>query len=213
MVGRSDGFRCCEAYLSWHSESWYPGPGPGQKTLEALQQITWLLTTIKFSILTNWKQALFLHRVETSGRKTLEYYLLELGGPMVGISLLAEDGFASTEQKKAICKENGYLMRPDDDAYRCFCFSFFDLSSSRPGHGTKSCVVNGRLLRSFVQQADLHVIYKIVDVLHHCDVANLLDHEAWAYVALQQNLQDQVIPIPHGYFEVCGILRLFKSNS
>ena len=129
MVGsRSDGFRCCEAYLSWHSESCHgtPGRALAKKPWRLFNKSTdtWLLTTIKFSILTNWKQALFLHRVETSGRKTLEYYLLELGGPMVGIILLAEDGFALAEQKKAICKVNGYLMRPDDDAYRCFCFSF-----------------------------------------------------------------------------------------
>jgi hypothetical protein len=55
----------------------------------------------KFGILTNWQRALFLRRAETSDRKTLEYYLVELDGPghismlkaWVGMVLLAEDNW------------------------------------------------------------------------------------------------------------------------
>lgn len=54
----------------------------------------------KFGILTNWKRTWFLRRAETSQRKTLEYYLIELDGAnppismlkaWVGIILLAKD--------------------------------------------------------------------------------------------------------------------------
>jgi hypothetical protein len=42
----------------------------------------------KFSILTNWRRALFLRRAETFGRKTLEYYTIKLDAPGQPISML-----------------------------------------------------------------------------------------------------------------------------
>ena len=210
----------------------------GGQTLEALQQTYGYMTfnNNKYGILTNWKRALFLRRVETSGRKTLDYYLLELGGPIsmlkawVGIILLAEDDWfyasptpdsappsrnfgtskaALKERKKAIRKAKGYHMRPVDSHFQCidldFRLCFFDLSSYR--RGTKGCVVNGRFLRPSVEEGDLHVIYKVVDVFRYCDVADILEHEACAYAALQ-HLQGKVIPTLYGFYEVWGILRL-----
>ena len=51
----------------------------GRQTSDALQQIYGYMTfnNIRFGILTNWKCALFLRRVEKLGHVTLEYYPLE----------------------------------------------------------------------------------------------------------------------------------------
>jgi hypothetical protein len=70
-----------------------------EQSLDALQQIYGYMTfnENKFGILTNWQHALFLRRAETPDRKTLEYYLIELDGPIsmlkawVGMVLLVED--------------------------------------------------------------------------------------------------------------------------
>ena len=209
----------------------------GQQTSEALQQIYGYMTfnNNKFGILTNWKCALFLRRAETSERtKTLEYHLLELGGPIsmlkawVGIILLAEDNWfymsptpdsaplsrnskfgTSTAALKERRAGKGYHMHPVDGKYQCIALDFhscfFDLSSCH--HGTKSCVLNGRFLRPSVEEGDLHVIYKVVDVSRYCDVADMLEHEACAFAALE-NLQGKVIPTLYGYYEIWGILRL-----
>ncbi|KAF8966457.1 hypothetical protein BDZ97DRAFT_1657681, partial [Flammula alnicola] len=211
-----------------------------RQSLEALQQIYGYMTfnNNKYGILTNWKRAWFLRRAETSGRKTLEYYLFKLGGPIsmlkawVGMVLLAEDDWfyaspnpdsaspsqtfgtstaALTEQKKAIhkAKRYPYHMPPIDGKYQCLALDFrlciFDLSSAR--RGAKGCVVNGRLLQSSTEEDDLHVIYKVVDILRYHDVADMLEGEACAYAALQ-DLQGQVIPTLYGFYEVWGILRL-----
>jgi len=77
----------------------------------------------KFGILTNWRRALFLRRAETSGRKTLEYYLVELDEPnppismlkaWVGIVLLAEDDwfYASPTQSSAPPGRNFGTSKP-----------------------------------------------------------------------------------------------------
>jgi hypothetical protein len=70
-----------------------------EQSLDTLQQIYGYMTfnENKFGILTNWQHALFLRRAETPDRKTLEYYLVELDGPIsmlkawVGMVLLVED--------------------------------------------------------------------------------------------------------------------------
>lgn len=194
--------------------------------LEALQQTYGYMTfnENRFGILTNWKRALFLRRAESSGHKTLEYYLLELGGPIsmlkawVGIILLAENNwfYASPTPNSAppsrtfgasttALKERKYHIRPVDGKYPCialdFCLCFFDLNSSRSGE--KGCVVNGRLLQSSAEESDLHVIYKVVDIFRHHDAADMLEREACVYAALQ-NLQGQVIPICCMASTMCG---------
>ena len=72
---------------------------PSTQSLHALEQTYGYMTfnDNNFGILTNWKRALFLRRAETQDRKALEYYLVELGGPLsmlkawVGMALLARD--------------------------------------------------------------------------------------------------------------------------
>ena len=51
-----------------------------QQSFHALEQIYGYMTfnNNKFGILTNWQRALFLRRAETSDRKTLDYYTIEL---------------------------------------------------------------------------------------------------------------------------------------
>ena len=53
---------------------------------------------------------------------------------------------------------------------------------------------------------NLCVICKVVDILRHPAIEDLLDNEAHAYAALQ-NLQGQVIPTFYGVFKVWGILK------
>jgi hypothetical protein len=55
-----------------------------EQSLDALQQNYGYMTfnENKFGILTNWQHALFLRRADTPDRKTVEYYLVELDGPI-----------------------------------------------------------------------------------------------------------------------------------
>jgi hypothetical protein len=146
-----------------------------KQSLDALQQIYRYMTfnNNKFGILTNWQRALFLRCAETSDRKTLEYYLVELDGPIsmlkawVGMVLLADRFYASPtissappdrhfrnsatawkERKKAAENAQEYHMLPINNKYQRLPLDFrlcrFDLSSVRCGE--KGCVVTARLL-------------------------------------------------------------------
>ncbi|KAK2465075.1 hypothetical protein APHAL10511_002883 [Amanita phalloides] len=127
-----------------------------KQSLEALQQIYGYMTfnNNKFGILTNWQRALFLCRIETSNRKTLQYYLIELDRPVcmsmlkawVGMVLLAEaDWFyasptissgppglnfgtstiaARKQREKAFQDAQKYRMLPDDGTYKCITLDF-----------------------------------------------------------------------------------------
>jgi len=127
-----------------------------QQSVHALEQIYGYMTfnNNKFGILTNWKRALFLRRAETSDRKILEYYTLELDGPRqpismlkawVGMVLLAEDDWfyasptkspappgrnfgtstaAWKERKRAVDVAQGYHMQPVDGEYRHLALDF-----------------------------------------------------------------------------------------
>ena len=180
----------------------------------------------RFGILTNWQRALFLRR----DRKTLEYYTVELDGPIsmlkawVGMVLLAEDNWfyapedqnfgtssaAWKEQKRAISDAQEYHMLPVNGDYRCLPLDIrlchFDLSSAR--HGENGChVVNARFVAPSVGKPDLQVVCKIVDVLRYPEAAESLNKEAHTYAALK-NLQGKVIPTLYGYYEIWGFLRI-----
>ncbi|KAH9978169.1 hypothetical protein BGW80DRAFT_1435771 [Lactifluus volemus] len=162
-----------------------------KQSLHALQQIYGYMTfnENKFGILTNWQRALFLRRAE----KTLEYYLVELDGP---ISMLK----AWVGMYHMLPINSNHQRLPLD-----FRFCRFDLSSAR--RAEKGCVVTARLLSSSIGKRHLHVVCKVVDGLRYPDAAILLDDEARAYAALQ-NLQGKVIPTLYGFYEVWGILQL-----
>ena len=208
-----------------------------EQSLDALQQIYGYMTfnENKFGILTNWQRALFLRCADTSDRRTLEYYLVELDGPIsmlkawVGMVLLAKDDcfYASPTisapldqtfgtsaaargvRKAAVGDAEKYHMLPVGGQYQCLTLDFrhcrFDLSSAR--RGANGCVVNARLLPPSIGKRTLHVACKVVDDLRYSDAANLLDDEARAYAALQ-NLQGEVIPTLYGFYRVWGILKL-----
>lgn len=127
-----------------------------KQSLEALQQVYGYMTfnNNKFSILTNWKRALFLRRSETSHRKTLEYYVVTLdrvGQPIsmlkawVGMVLLAEDDWfyasptpstplpdrsfgtstkAWKERKAAVSTAAEYHALPVNGEYQCLDLDF-----------------------------------------------------------------------------------------
>jgi hypothetical protein len=209
-----------------------------KQSLDALQQIYGYMTfnNNKFGILTNWQRALFLRRAETSDPKTLEYYLVELDGPIsmlkawVGMVLLAEDDrfYASPtissappdqhfrnsatawkERKKAAENAQEYHMLPINNKYQCLPLDFrlCRFDLSSVRCGEKGCVVTARLLSSYIWKRHLHVVCKVVDGLRYPDAANLLDNEARAYAALK-NLQGKAIPTLYGFYEVWGILQL-----
>jgi hypothetical protein len=188
----------------------------------------------KFGVLTNWKHALFLRRAETSDRRTLEYYLVQLDGPgqpismlkaWVGMVLLADaDWFyasptlspaplsrnfataAWTQRKVAVGAAEESYMQPVNGAYRCLAIDFrlCRFDLSTARRGANSCVVTTRFLP--VGHRELHVVCKVVDVLRYPDAETSLDDEAGAYAALK-GLQGEVIPTLHGFYEVWGILR------
>jgi len=136
---------------------------PSTRSLRALEQTYGYMTfnNNKFGILTNWKRALFLRRAETQDRKTLEYYLVELDGPLsmlkawVGMVLLARDNWfyasptpspdrhfraskaARKERRAAVANAKGYHMQPVNGTYKClpidFCLCHFDISTARRG--------------------------------------------------------------------------------
>jgi hypothetical protein len=186
----------------------------------------------KFGILTNWQRALFLRRAE----KTLEYYLVELDGPIsmlkawVGMVLLAEgDWFYASptissappdrnfgtsagawkERKKAAENTQEYHMLPINNNYQRLPLDFrlCRFDLSSARRAEKGCVVTARLLSSSIGKRHLHVVCKVVDGLRYPDAAILLDDEARAYAALQ-NLQGKVIPTLYGFYDVWGILQL-----
>ena len=124
-----------------------------QQSLDALQQVYGYMTfnDNKFGILTNWQHALFLRRAETSDRKTLECYLVELDGPIsmlkawVGMVLLAEDDWFYTshpisstppdrnfgtsaaawkERNGAVGNAQGYHMLPVNGQYQRLTLDF-----------------------------------------------------------------------------------------
>jgi hypothetical protein len=190
----------------------------------------------KFGILTNWKRALFLHRVETSDRKTLEYHLIELDGPdepismlkaWVGMVLLAEDddwfytsptipsgtnfGTSTTtrqDREGAICNTQEYHMLPVNGKYRSLTLDFrlCRFDPSSARRGAMGCVVNTQFLAPSVGKRDLQVVCKVVDILRYPIAANWLDDEVRAYAALR-NLQGKVIPTLYGFYEIWGVLR------
>ncbi|KAF8309787.1 hypothetical protein F5887DRAFT_601096 [Amanita rubescens] len=199
-------------------------------SLHALEQTYGYMTfnNNKFGILTNWKRALFLRRAETQDRKTLEYYLVELGGPLsmlkawVGMVLLARDNwfYASATPSRAPSgphfrvtkaareeRDNaaGYHMQPVDGEYQCLPIDFrlchFDISSARRGSG--ACILRAQLS---IGGNMTQVVCKIVDITRYSEVANSLEDEACAYAALEY-LQGDVIPIVRGFYEVWGMLR------
>ena len=148
---------------------------------------------------------------------------------LVGMVLLAEDDWfyssatpssalpgrtlgtsaaAWKDRKAAVGVAERYHMQPVNGAYQClaidFCLCCFDLISAR--RGANGCVVTARFLPPSVGGHDLHVVCKVVDALRYPDAANSLDDEARAYAALQ-DLQGEVIPTLHGFYEVWGILQ------
>jgi hypothetical protein len=112
------------------------------------------------------------------------------------------------ERKGAVGDAEKYHMQPVNGAYQCLDIDFrlchFDLSSAC--RGANGCVVTARFLPSSVGGHDLQVVCKVVDALRYPDAANSLDFEARAYAALQ-DLQGEVIPTLHGFYEVWGILQ------
>lgn len=190
----------------------------------------------KFGILTNWQRALFLRRVETPGRETLEYFLVERDGPIsmlkawVGMILLAEnDWFYSspslcstppapsrhftratqTEWTRAITVAENYHSHPIDGHYQCLPLHFrlCRFDLSSTRIGNSGCVVSAQLLRPPPSKNPLHVVCKTVDVLRYPDMGELLENEASAYAALV-HLQGQAIPTVYGFYDIWGILRL-----
>ncbi|KAF8233400.1 hypothetical protein L208DRAFT_1267056, partial [Tricholoma matsutake] len=149
---------------------------------------------------------------------------------LVGMVLLAEDDwfyssptpssappgrtFSGTlaaawkDRKAAVGVAERYHMQPVNGAYQCLAIDFrlcrFDLSFAR--RGANGCVVTARFLPPSVGGRDLHVVCKVVDALRYPDAASSLDDEARAYAALQ-DLQGEVIPTLHGFYEVWGILQ------
>jgi len=127
-----------------------------QQSLHALEQIYGYMTfnNNKFGILTNWQCALFLRHAETSDRKALEYYTIELDRPCqpismlkawVGMVLLAEDDWfcasptkspappgrnigtstaAWKEWKGPVGVAQGYHMQTVDGEYQCLALDF-----------------------------------------------------------------------------------------
>jgi hypothetical protein len=190
----------------------------------------------KFGILTNWRRALFLRRADTSDRKTLEFYPVELDEPnppismlkaWVGMVLLAEDDwfYASPtpssappgrnfgtskpawEQRNKAAEE--YTMHPVGGKYQCIPLDFrlCRFDLSSARNRAIGCVVNGRLISVSVGKSDLRVVFKVVDKLRYPDAASTLEDEASAYASLE-DLQGKVIPKLYGFYEVWGILRL-----
>ena len=207
---------------------------PSTRSLHALQQTYGYMTfnNNKYGILSNWRRALFLRRAETPDRKTLEYYVVELDGPLsmlkawVGIVLLAEDNWfyaspttsraptgrnfrgSKEERMVAVANAEEYDMQPVNGAYECVAIDLrlihFDHSFVR--RGASGCAVRAQFVPPSVGGHSLEVICKVVDMSRHPDVANTLDGEASAYATLQ-DLQGEVIPTVHGFYEVWGILR------
>ena len=198
-----------------------------EQTLEALNQIYGYMNfnNNKFGILTCWTHALFLRRAETSDRKCLEYYIVQLEGSSssismlkawVGVLLLAYDdcrhfGTSATGQKaqqKAFRgAEEFNIMTPTNGTYeRCtldFRLCEFDLSSAR--EMTSGCIVRGRLLQSITGSFD--VVFKVVDSCRYPDAPEVLQDEANVYATLY-NLQGVVIPKVYGLYDVWGILHV-----
>lgn len=210
----------------------------GRQSLEALQQTYGYMTfnENRLGILTNWKSACSFAVLKHQNVKTLEYYLLELGGPIsmlkawVGIILLAEDDwfyasptpdFASPsrhfgasatalkEGKKTIrkAKENHMHPNPLDGKYQCIALDF------RLCHfdlSSSRCGTKGCVVNGDFYNSLLrkvtYVIYKVVDVFRYSDAADMLEREACIYATLQ-NLQGQVIPTLYGFYDVWGILQ------
>lgn len=125
----------------------FRGAHRDNQTLHALQQTYGYMTfnNNRFGILTNWKQTVFLRRAETPDRKTLQYYLINLGDGQsismlkawVGIVLLAEDNwfyasptpsspppnrnftktlFGLRKKTKAVQDAEKYRMQPINDS-------------------------------------------------------------------------------------------------
>ena len=207
-------------------------------SLDALQQIYGYMTFNegRFGILSNWQRALFLRRAETPDRKTLEYHLVELDGPIsmlkawVGMVLLAEDdwfyasptissgppgqtfGISATAwkaRKAAVGKAGEYHVLPVGGQYQCLTLDFrlCRFDLSSSRRGVNGCVVNARLLSLSIEKLTLHVVCKVVDELRYPDAANSLDDEARAYAALEI-FQGDVIPTLYGVYRVWGILKL-----
>jgi hypothetical protein len=210
---------------------------PSTQSLHALEQTYGYMTfnDNNFGILTNWKRALFLRRAETQDRKALEYYLVELGGPLsmlkawVGMALLARDNrfYASptpsqpprdrhfrdlktafNERRDAVANAEGYHLQPVDGTYQCLPIDFrlCHFDISTARRGSSSCIVRAQLLSPSAGGNITQVVCKVVDITRYPEVANSLEAEAHAY-AILQDLQGDVIPIVRGFYEVWGILR------
>lgn len=127
-----------------------------RQTLDALEQIYGYMTfnNNKYGILTSWQHALFLRRVETEDRKTLEYHIIQLDRPQpphhismlkawVGMVLLADDNWfyasptnstappgrnfgltAWNERLRAIAEAQEYHMEPVNGKYECLNLNF-----------------------------------------------------------------------------------------
>lgn len=128
----------------------------GQQSIDALEQIYGYMTfnNNKYGIITNWKRALFLRRAEVPGRKTLNFYCVNLdrrGHPIsmlkawVGMVLLADDdwfygsptisivpetrNFQFTpagwkKRKRAIDQVGEYRPKVINGTYRCDLLDF-----------------------------------------------------------------------------------------
>ena len=192
----------------------------------------------KFGILSNWQRALFLRRVETTDRKTLQYYPIELDGPgpmsmlkaWVGMVLLAEaDWFyasptipsalpgqnfgismtAWTEQARAFKDAQKYRMQPDDGTYTCLTLDF------------RMCRFNLSSARrgSMGCVVDARFLAPSVAKPNLQVVCKVVDVSRYPDAtdllvhevrayAALENLQGDVIPKLYGFYEVWGILRL-----
>jgi hypothetical protein len=208
--------------------------------LEALQQIYGYMTfnNNKFGILTNWQRALFLRRVETSDRKTLQYYLIELDGPghismlkaWVGMVLLAEaDWFYASPTNSSV--PPGLNFGTSTAAWKDRARAFKDAQEYRmlPDDGTYEChTLDFRLCRFNLSSARRASMGCVVDARFLapsvgkpnlrvvCKVIDVLRYPDAADLldsevrayAALEHLQGDVIPKLYGFYEVWGILRL-----
>ncbi|PPQ97034.1 hypothetical protein CVT26_001292 [Gymnopilus dilepis] len=189
-----------------------------EQSLEALHQVYGYMTlnNNRYGILTNWKEALFLRRTETS-EKTLDYYHVKLDRPLavdspismlkawVGITLLAEvDWFCAP----ASIPEHG-LGSPGIGKYQCLDLDYrlclFDLSSVHRGkHGN---VLETQILMPGRRQSEISVRCKVVDTSRYPFEAETLENEVDIYASLQ-NFQGLVTPKFRGYYCILGFLKI-----
>lgn len=113
------------------------------------------------------------------------------------------------DRRKAVVAAKDYAMVPTLGTYPCLPIDMrlcnWDRSSLRRMEGG-GCVLRARFPRAKEEDGEVTAFCKLVDASQNPDAVHALDTEARMYASLQ-NLQNDVIPLVYGYYEVWGMLK------